>query len=113
LIKLLLLVVAFLFIIIFANLLTKIRKQEKYNILISSIVVLSFLAYYTHLQNLDRKSNFDMIVSFNQDKTLYCNDINITNKEFNYVSGTSSFIGKRDTKYYGITLQLEDCKESK
>lgn len=81
-------------------------------LVVAFIVILAVLAgIWASVQVSRSKEEARLVVLFNQGKKLECNGIIVSQKEFNFVSGTLSFIGKPNTPYHGSTLSLEWCNE--
>jgi K+ transporter len=91
--------------------LKKIRKKERFNLSIATVIVLSAIVYFNYSQDKDNKKNFQYIVAFKQGATLVCNGIDIDNKDFNYVSGTSVFVAKEISEKKGTLIPLSECTD--
>ncbi|MDE6886739.1 MAG: hypothetical protein K2P17_06855 [Helicobacteraceae bacterium] len=73
------------------------------------IIILALIIIYTTLQDRNNKKQIDLIFSFNQGKELQCGDLIVQNKNFNFISGTLSFVGKKKTKFEDKIIPIEEC----
>ena len=90
--------------------LSKFNASSKRNLILGIASLIFLIAGYTMMQDKSENQNLQMLISYNQGKILLCKEVEVSNKDFNYVSGTLSFVAKESSMYKGITLQLEDCK---
>jgi hypothetical protein len=108
---LLLLVIGLVFFIIgYKFLSSKDGSGSRKNLLLGVASLLLLILGYSMLQDKGESKNLEILLSFNQDKTIVCRDIKVNNAEFNYVSGTLSFVAKDSSQHKGLTLPIEECK---
>jgi hypothetical protein len=96
-------------ILLISTLLTKVRKKEKYNLTIATIIVLFIISIYSGFQDKIKQQHYEYVMAFTKGKTLICKSKNINNKEYNYVSGTSVFVLKDSTKSGTNLIKLSEC----
>jgi hypothetical protein len=100
-------------ILLISKLLTKVRKQEKYNISIATVIVLFAIGVYTGFQDKINQQNYNIVIAFNQGKTIICNSKEINDRDYNYVSGTSVFVAKESSVHKGDLIRVSDCQDIK
>lgn len=84
-------------------------KQNK--IIIGILVVILFLiiSIYTAIQDNNNQKDIDLISSFMRGEAIKCGDIEVKNDKFNFTNPTLSFIGKKDTEFYGKIISIKQC----
>lgn len=84
---------------------------------IVSVVVLSvlgiFLMFYTYEQDQANQVQTALQRAFLRGETLVCKGIKVNNKDFNLVTGTLSFLGKKNTPMQGMLVDLQTCNFSR
>lgn len=89
---------------------TELTKNEK---LVVTAVVLSLIsaaiAYnsYTNTQT-DKMNN--VVMKFNQHKTVNCNGVDVDDKNYTLSIGTYTFIGKENTPNYTQMISASTCE---
>jgi len=91
-------------------LLSKFADKNKKNILLAGLSLILLIVGYSMLQNKSKGNNLEKLLAFNNSKTLICKDIKVDIKNFNYVNGTLSFVAKKNSKYKGLTIAIEECQ---
>jgi len=89
---------------------TETTKHQKILITTTSfIVVLSAIAFnsYTEYQ---RKNMMNIVMEFNQNKTVSCNGLDINSSNFTLSIGTYTFIGKENNQYFGEMVGVLECR---
>jgi len=85
------------------------KKQE---IIVGSIVVaivvgaIAFNMYGTA----QREQMLNVVIKFNQDKTVQCDGIDVNNTNYTLSVGTYTFIGKENTPYYAQMISASNCE---
>lgn len=92
-------------IIVGLNLFTNLKKSDKIKIVAGFGVFVIIATIF----EVSQKSNHDVALRFEQGKTLKCKEIDVNSSEFNFVSGTLTFIGKKEQNR-GLMFELKDCK---
>lgn len=84
-------------------------KQKK--IIIGILIALLFITIgiYIAIQDSHNKRDIDLIASFMRGEVLKCGDIDVRNDKFNFTNPTLSFIGKKDTEFYGKIISIKQC----
>ena len=96
--------------IIYSILNRNFNKKQKLLSLILGVLTLILIGIYTIKTNENNKFDFEIIAAYNRGENIKCDGIEINNKEFNLSSGTLSFLGKKDTKYYGKVISIDKCR---
>ena len=100
---------AFLIIFLILNLLTNLSKQDKLKVLYLFISITIIAGVYEFFQDKRSDKNREVILKFMHGESIYCKDIEVNKSEFNFVSGTLIFVGKKNTNE-NIILKVEECK---
>lgn len=82
------------------------------------LLVLLLLGFgYIFEDKSQAKANFrqELLLGFEQNKTLKCDQYNINNKKFNYEYGTASFVAKDvknggDASLAGLIISIDECE---
>lgn len=89
---------------------TELTQKQK-AITMGVVVMISILAsLYNYYSNQERDRVLEAINSFNQNKTLICDDIEVNNQNFTLSVGTYTFIGKKDSEHSGKMISAYKCK---
>jgi hypothetical protein len=89
---------------------TELTRSQKITIsLISLGVILAAIAYnnYTGAQ---REAMLEVVTKFQQDKTVHCDGTDVNSTNFTLSIGTYTFIGKKDSPYYGQMVSASTCQ---
>lgn len=89
---------------------TELTKSEK--ILVTAVVlslVLSAIAYNAYSSAQTDKMN-NVVMKFDQHKTVKCNNIDVNDTEYTLNIGTYTFIGKENTPNYGQMISASTCE---
>ncbi len=95
---------------------TDMAQKLKYTILASLLLGWSLVAIYSYYQNKKRIVIDRLYYEYNQGQVLKCKDpfgeiVKVDKRHFNFVSGTLVFVGKEGTKFEGLVVPIESCKE--
>lgn len=89
---------------------TELKKQEKIIITIVvftiAIGAISFNAY----SNAQRDKMLNVVMKFNQGKTVKCNGVDVNNTNYTISIGTYTFIGKENTPNYAQMISASTCE---
>jgi hypothetical protein len=89
---------------------TELTKQQKTMIsIILLAVVLSAIAFNAYSTS-QRDKMLNVVMKFNQNKTIKCNGIDVNNKNYTISIGTYTFIGKENTPNYGQMVSASSCE---
>ncbi|WP_104747566.1 hypothetical protein [Helicobacter cetorum] len=83
-------------------------KQKILAFLIVGIIGVS-IGVYTYKQNKQNRREIALQRAFLRGETLLCKDIKVSNQTFNLVSGTLSFLGKKQTPMKDVFVDLDFC----
>ncbi|WP_104714388.1 hypothetical protein [Helicobacter cetorum] len=83
-------------------------KQKILAFLIVGIIGLG-IGVYTYKQNKQNKREIALQRAFLRGETLLCKDIKVNKKTFNLVSGTLSFLGKKQSPMQDVFVDLDSC----
>lgn len=88
---------------------TELNKKQK--TLVTAIVlavVLSAIGFNKY-SSLQRENMLNVVMKFNQGKTIKCDNEDVSNKEYTLSIGTYTFIGKEGTPNYGKMISASTC----
>ncbi|MGT0057447.1 hypothetical protein V5H70_03965 [Helicobacter pylori] len=84
-------------------------KQKLVAFLIVGIIGAS-ISVYTYQQNQQNQREIALQRAFLRGDTLLCKGIKVNNQTFNLVSGTLSFLGKKQTPMKDVLVDLDSCQ---
>jgi len=89
---------------------TELTKSQKTMITaVILVVVLSAVAFNAYSTS-QRDKMLNVVMKFNQSKTVKCNGIDVNNKNYTISIGTYTFIGKENTPNYGQMISASSCE---
>ena len=92
------------------NYFTELTKRQK--TLVTAFVlgiVLSAIAYNAYSTS-QRENMMNVVMKFNQHKTVSCDGIDVNDKNYTLSIGTYTFIGKENTPNYGRMISASTCE---
>ncbi|MDO7252797.1 hypothetical protein [Helicobacter cappadocius] len=85
------------------------RKQKI--ICIAGLVILGiFIMIYSYFQSRSDKNDMILQATFLRGGSLDCDDVIVNKENFNLVTGTLSFIGKKNGPMNNIIISLDKCR---
>lgn len=90
--------------------LTELNKSQK--IITSTIVFLiisAAIAYNTYTDK-QRETMLNVVLKYNQNKTVNCNGTDVNNTNYTLSIGTYTFIGMKDTPVYSQMISVSECE---
>ncbi|WP_373034511.1 hypothetical protein [Sulfurimonas sp.] len=103
-----LIIVGFLFLAL--HYFTELTRHQK--IIVAAIalgIVFSAVAFNAY-SNTQRDKMLNVVMKFNQNKTVKCNGIDVNNSQYTISIGTYTFIGKEKTPHYGQMISASTCE---
>jgi len=89
---------------------TELNKHQKTIITIAVFsIILGAIAFNTY-SNAKRDKMLNVVMKFNQGKTVNCNGIDVNNTHYTISIGTYTFIGKEKTPNYGQMISASTCE---
>lgn len=89
---------------------TELSKSQKSMITaVILVVVLSAIAFNTY-NNAQTNKMLNVVMKFNQNKTIKCNGIDVNSSNYTISIGTYTFIGKENTPNYGQMISASSCE---
>ena len=85
------------------------RKQKIVVTAIALGIVFSAVAFNAY-SNAQRDKMLNVVLRFNQSKTVNCNGIDVNNSNYTISIGTYTFIGKENTPNYGQMISASSCE---
>ncbi len=86
--------------------LTKKQIAAVYSIIGS---VIALIAFFTYLQDSSNEKNLEVMKAFGRGEVVLCKNQEVSKEEFNLVTGTLVFVGKKNSKMQDIVISVEDC----
>ena len=87
--------------------LTKTQKATMTAIILAIVLgAIAFNAYSTS----QREKMMNVVLHFNQSKTVKCNGIDVNNTNYTLSIGTYTFIGKENTPNYAQMISVSNCE---
>lgn len=106
----LLAILIFLLMVIIVEKFTELEKKEKLFVYGFILLLIIAIVVYQINNNELEKRNREVILAFEQGKIIECAKKEITKKDFNFVSGTYTFVAKESSPYVGVIYKVEECK---
>lgn len=91
--------------------LPQVSKKDKIRAFVVFIVLIVAASFYEMRKEDSSEKMFMTIEAFKNGRTVDCNGVEISNKHFNFVSGTNTFLGRDDSNYSMQRYQVKDCIE--
>ena len=88
---------------------TELNKKQK--VMVTAIVlaiVLSAIGFNKY-SNIQRENMLNVVMKFNQGKTVNCDGIEVNSKDYTLSIGTYTFIGKENSLNYGQMISADKC----
>jgi hypothetical protein len=73
------------------------------------LIVISAIAFNGY-NNAKNKRVLDAVMKFNQHGTLKCKGVDVNSTNFSLSVGTYTFIGKKETPFYGQMISVSTCE---
>ncbi len=95
---------------------TDLTSRAKFTILATLILGWLLVAGYSYYQNQKRIYHDKLYYLFIHGKTLHCRTpfgqkVDINKQNFNFVSGTMVFMGKKKSPYAELVVPIDRCEE--
>jgi hypothetical protein len=84
-------------------------KQKIITTTVVSAVILSAIAFNRYNDAKSQKM-LDIVLKFNQNSTIKCDGVDLNSTNFTLSVGTYTFIGKKDTPFYGQMISASKCE---
>ena len=106
-------VIAILSVLLFAKKTTLSKKAKMVIILVVGHAVMFAWLYELNNQRVS-ENNRSVLNAFKQGKTIYCEGLELSSKDFIFVSGTLSFIANdKNINQKGLVIDIATCKTEK
>jgi energy-coupling factor transporter transmembrane protein EcfT len=108
-------IVLFLIFILVIILVFAVKKDElstktKTTMMVSILVIIILGTVYELNKNANAQESREKVNAFLQGKTLLCNNIEVSKKDFDYVSGTQTFVPlSNNYEHKGLILEVSKC----
>lgn len=89
---------------------TELTRSQKITIsLLTLSVIIAAIAYNSYSAK-QREVIMQTVTKFEQNKTVHCEGIDVNSTNFTLSTGTYTFIGKKDSPYYGQMVSASKCQ---
>ncbi|MCD6258193.1 MAG: hypothetical protein J7J31_01195 [Helicobacteraceae bacterium] len=89
---------------------TELTRSQKITIsLLTLSIIVAAIAYNSYSAQ-QRESIMQTVTKFEQNKTVRCEGIDVNSTNFTLSTGTYTFIGKKDSPYYGQMVSASKCQ---
>lgn len=89
---------------------TELTKTQKITISLLTFAVIVAAITYNSYTGAQRESMMQTVTKFQQDKTVHCEGVDVNSTNFTLSIGTYTFIGKKDSPYYGQMVSASKCQ---
>lgn len=92
------------------NYFTDLTHPQKWWVTTIVLSILSIAVMFNEYSENENRKVLDIAMKFNQNKTITCDDTNVSNLNYTLSTGTYTFIGKENTPNYGQMISLSECE---
>ncbi|MDD5373218.1 MAG: hypothetical protein PHO62_07300 [Sulfurimonas sp.] len=85
------------------------NKQKALITVVVLSIVLSAIAFNSY-SNAKSQKMLDVVMKFNQHNTVTCSGVSVNDENYTLSIGTYTFIGKKETPFYGQMISASTCK---
>jgi len=85
------------------------KKQEIIVTIIVLTVIFGAIAFNSYSSS-QRDQMMNVVLKFNQNKTVKCNGLDVNNSNYTLSVGTYTFIGRKDSPNYAQMISVSSCE---
>ena len=89
---------------------TELTTTQKLKISAVVLILISAAVFYNTYTQKKQAHMLAVATAFEQGKSVECNGVEVSAKEYTLSIGTYTFIGKKNTQIYGKMISAQDCK---
>ncbi len=90
---------------------TELTKHQKTLVTVIVLAIVLSAIGFNKYSNLQRENMLNVVMKFNQGKTIKCDAIEVDNVSYTLSIGTYTFIGKENTPNYSKMISASTCTE--
>ena len=90
---------------------TELSKSQKIGVTAIVTAVIMFAVAFNSYSDAQNQKLLAITTKFQQNKTVKCEGIDVNSTNFTLSVGTFTFIGKKETPYYGRMINASACEE--
>lgn len=90
---------------------TELTRQQKTLVTIIVLAIVLSAIGFNKYNALKRENMLNIVMKFNQGKTVKCAGVDINNSNFTISIGTYTFIGKENSSNYGQMISADECSQ--
>lgn len=85
------------------------HKRNRIIVGVCAVILLGMIGIYTFIQDSHNKLDADIIAAFNRGESLQCGEISVNSENFNFIGGTLTFVGKKNSAFLGKIVPIKEC----
>jgi len=89
---------------------TELSNHQKTLVTAIILAIVLFAIAFNKYTSSQREKMLNVVMKFNQHKTIRCNGIDVNDKSYTLSIGTYTFIGKQNTPHYGQMISASTCE---
>ena len=89
---------------------TELKKRDKIAISLFLLVTIMLAISYNNYTSKEQERTLEVVRKFEQNKTVTCKGVDVNQSNFSLSVGTYTFIGKKNTPYYGQMVSASTCQ---
>ena len=89
---------------------TELTRSQKITISLLTLSVIIAAIAYNNYSAKEREAIMQTVTKFEQNKTVRCEGVDVNSTNFTLSTGTYTFIGKKDSPYYGQMVSASKCQ---
>ena len=90
---------------------TELTKRQKFLVTFSVLLLIFLAIAFNKYNTIAQEKMMQVVLLYNQGKTINCNGLEVNKKEFTLSIGTYTFIGKKGTDNYAKMISASTCRE--
>lgn len=89
---------------------TELANKQKILISVSVFLVIFLAIAFNRYSDAKSQKVLDAVMKFQQNETIKCGGVDINGTNFSLSVGTYTFIGKKDTPFFGQMISASTCE---
>jgi len=89
---------------------TELSTHQKTLVTAIVLAIMLFAIAFNKYTSSQREKMLNVVMKFNQHKTVTCDSIYVNDKNYTLSIGTYTFIGKENTPHYGQMISASTCQ---
>jgi energy-coupling factor transporter transmembrane protein EcfT len=89
---------------------TELTRHQKTMVTAVVLIIVLGAVTFNAYSNAQRDKMLNVVLKFNQNKTVQCNGVDVNNSNYTISIGTYTFIGKENTPNYAQMISAASCE---